>query len=590
MEKRLFKILMILMLLGIVCITFYLNMWNTEKPTMIAKNGRMNLLDWDFKKDGIVHLDGQWEIYFNQLLKPQDIKKREVERYFYIPGKLKEQLDGNTTGYMTLHLRVVVPEDVVYGIRIDSMLTSSKVWVNGVEQGGHGKVGKNIKNEKAIYLPVYGYFTPEDGVVDIVIQTSNYRDISPNIRSMDFGLKNQIMDEYMMNISMDNVIIGGLLMIELTYLAIYFLRGKEKSFLYFSILCFLIQLRCCILNERVLVQLYPHMPYELLSKTAAITYYLWIWTYVLFLKEQFKDVSDKIIYFSMVFGSVFTVICLMTENMIYDQLGILTQVLLLCIIIYILIFLIKKSIKGDQKGKLSLVAFFVLIITAMNDIFVNNGVLNNIYIFQIGMFVFAFLESYMLAVNFSMGFNRIKELSIENQEIYEKSIRDSLTNLYNHKYIKQVLSNKIEDYKENKEGFIVLMVDLDHFKSINDKYGHPFGDKVLVRISNLFMKMLRATDTIGRYGGEEFLIILPNTNMVEARKIAERIRKSVENLIWDDSLLKTSISIGLYENEATTKEECIKKVDDLLYRAKKNGRNRVEEYMGNSSQKIKNYA
>ncbi|MCT4620967.1 MAG: GGDEF domain-containing protein [Marinisporobacter sp.] len=590
MEKRLFKILMILMLLGIVCITFYLNMWNTEKPTMIAKNGRMNLLDWDFKKDGIVHLDGQWEIYFNQLLKPQDIKNREVERYFYIPGKLKEQLDGNTTGYMTLHLRVVVPEDVVYGIRIDSMLTSSKVWVNGVEQGGHGKVGKNIKDEKAIYLPVYGYFTPEDGVVDIVIQTSNYRDISPNIRSMDFGLKNQIMDEYMMNISMDNVIIGGLLMIELTYLAIYFLRGKEKSFLYFSILCFLIQLRCCILNERVLVQLYPHMPYELLSKTAAITYYLWIWTYVLFLKEQFKDVSDKIIYFSMVFGSVFTVICLMTENMIYDQLGILTQVLLLCIIIYILIFLIKKSIKGDQKGKLSLVAFFVLIITAMNDIFVNNGVLNNIYIFQIGMFVFAFLESYMLAVNFSMGFNRIKELSIENQEIYEKSIRDSLTNLYNHKYIKQVLSNKIEDYKENKEGFIVLMVDLDHFKSINDKYGHPFGDKVLVRISNLFMKMLRATDTIGRYGGEEFLIILPNTNMVEARKIAERIRKSVENLIWDDSLLKTSISIGLYENEATTKEECIKKVDDLLYRAKKNGRNRVEEYMGNSSRKIKNYA
>jgi diguanylate cyclase (GGDEF)-like protein len=565
-------------------------MWNTEKPTMIAKNGRMNLLDWDFKKDGIVHLDGQWEIYFNQLLKPQDIKNREVERYFYIPGKLKEQLDGNTTGYMTLHLRVVVPEDVVYGIRIDSMLTSSKVWVNGVEQGGHGKVGKNIKDEKAIYLPVYGYFTPEDGVVDIVIQTSNYRDISPNIRSMDFGLKNQIMDEYMMNISMDNVIIGGLLMIELTYLAIYFLRGKEKSFLYFSILCFLIQLRCCILNERVLVQLYPHMPYELLSKTAAITYYLWIWTYVLFLKEQFKDVSDKIIYFSMVFGSVFTVICLMTENMIYDQLGILTQVLLLCIIIYILIFLIKKSIKGDQKGKLSLVAFFVLIITAMNDIFVNNGVLNNIYIFQIGMFVFAFLESYMLAVNFSMGFNRIKELSIENQEIYEKSIRDSLTNLYNHKYIKQVLSNKIEDYKENKEGFIVLMVDLDHFKSINDKYGHPFGDKVLVRISNLFMKMLRATDTIGRYGGEEFLIILPNTNMVEARKIAERIRKSVENLIWDDSLLKTSISIGLYENEATTKEECIKKVDDLLYRAKKNGRNRVEEYMGNSSRKIKNYA
>lgn len=581
MKQKLGKIWVVLIILFVLCMCLFFNMHKPRKCFIEAKEGRMNLLDWEFEKNRIVHLDGQWELYFNQLLEPDDLKNIKTEKYFYIPEKLETQLDGKTTGYMTLHLKVLVPDNVVYGIRIESMLTASKLWINGVYQGGHGRVGKNIEEERAVYLPVYGYFTPIDGVVDIVIQTSSYREIHPIIRAIDFGLKKQIMDIYTINVAVDAVIIGGLLIIQLTYLAIYFLRRKEKSFLHFSILCFLIQLRCLILNERILVHIYPNMPYELLSKMAAITYYLWIWVYVLFLKDKFKDFSNKIIYLSGGFGVIFTAICLATDSIIYDRLGIFSEILLFFILVYILRFLMKKSRVKDRKGNISLFAFLILIITATNDILVNNRISDNIYIFQIGMLVFAFLESYMLAINFSFGFNRLEELSIENQNIYEKSIRDSLTNLYNHKYIEQKLIDAIKRFREKKETFTVIMIDIDYFKAVNDRYGHPFGDEVLVALSNLLMKSLRATDLVGRYGGEEFLIILPNTEIVEARKIAHRIRKNVENLSWECKKSNITISVGLYENEVYTKKECMKLVDELLYLAKKNGRNRVEESFEN---------
>ncbi len=567
----------VLVLILAIFIGLYINVCHSNAISVEAKCGVIDLLDWNFEKDGIIHLDGRWELYFNELLEPDKLKNRRPDGYFHIPGTLGAQLAGKTTGYMTLHLKMMVPDDIVYGLRINNRLSASKVWVNGVFQGSHGKIGKSFAEERAIYLPVYAFFTSENEKVDIVIQASNFRDIQPIIYSIDFGLKKQIMGVYTLSIIMDTLIIGALLMIELCYLAIYFLRRKERTFLYFAVLCFLIQLRCLVLNERILVQFYPEMPYELMSKIAAITYYLWVMMYVLFLKEQFEDFSKRMTDFAVLFGSIFTGICVVTINTFYDRLAIYGHVFLIIIILYLLVFLIRKSRERDINGRVSLMALLVLAITGINDVLINNGVFSNVYVFQIGMFIFAFLESYMLAINFSTGFTRLEELSLENQSIYEKSIRDGLTNLYNHKYIEQILSSSIDRYNELNEIFTVLMIDIDYFKAINDEYGHPFGDRVLIGISHMFKKSLRATDYVGRYGGEEFLIILPNTNKVEAREIAERIRSNIGNFTWFNGKLHITISIGLYENQVNTKEECVKHVDQLLYLAKDKGRNRVEE-------------
>ncbi|MCY6354279.1 sensor domain-containing diguanylate cyclase [Clostridium sp. ZS2-4] len=576
--KNICVIVIILFSMLLLCSDIFLNETTLNFPK--AEKGEINLTQWDFQNNGIVCLNGQWELYFNELLQLEDIKYKKTKQYFNIPGELIEQLDGKSQGYMTLRLKISLPDNKnVYGLRIDSMLTASKVWVNGVLQGSHGKVGKNKKEEKAIYLPVYAYFTPVNGIVDIVIQTSTYRDIEPIIREMYFGTKKQIMNICFKNTIMDVLVIGSLLIMGLHYLVLYLLRRKERSCFYFSILCLLIQLRIFILNERILVRIYPDMPYEVLSKIAAITYYLWTVVYILFLKEQFEDLSDKIVKVTIAFGTIFTVICLFTSSRIYDDLGIKSQVILVFILIYLLFFLIKKASKGNNKAQMSLLSFVILLITGVNDILVNDNMINNMYVFHIGMFIFALLEAYVLAVSYSNNFHNLEQLVIENKKNYQRSIRDSLTNLYNHSYIENVLISAVDRFNKTEEIFSVLMIDIDYFKNLNDKYGHPFGDEVLVNLSKLFKENVRNSDFAGRYGGEEFLIILPNTNIKDAEKIAERIRKEVQESSWSRENIEVTISIGVYQNRKFTKQECIETVDNLLYLAKHNGRNRIEKML-----------
>lgn len=207
----------------------------------------------------------------------------------------------------------------------------------------------------------------------------------------------------------------------------------------------------------------------------------------------------------------------------------------------------------------SLIAFTVLIISAGNDMLLNNGFLHvSRYIFQVGMFIFVLLETYSITINYSHQINKVKMLKKENQAIYEKSIRDGLTNLYNRHYIESILDNMIEIYNNEGVIFTIMMLDIDFFKLVNDTYGHLCGDKVLLSVSNVLMKVIRSTDYVGRYGGEEFIVIFAETRIEEAIEIAEGIRKNIEELSLDDGV-KITISGGLYENREDMKYTCIQR-------------------------------
>lgn len=156
---------------------------------------------------------------------------------------------------------------------------------------------------------------------------------------------------------------------------------------------------------------------------------------------------------------------------------------------------------------------------------------------------------------------------------------DSLTGLFNRKHLMDALALHMERYARNHNPFSILMADLDYFKQVNDRYGHLAGDAVLIEIGKIFQATLRSIDTAGRYGGEEFLIILDNSQEEEAEQTAERIRKAVEEstITVDGKTINVTLSIGVATiNELiNTDRELIGKADLALYEAKKNGRNRV---------------
>jgi diguanylate cyclase (GGDEF)-like protein/PAS domain S-box-containing protein len=181
----------------------------------------------------------------------------------------------------------------------------------------------------------------------------------------------------------------------------------------------------------------------------------------------------------------------------------------------------------------------------------------------------------MLKLN-NENINKLNNELVEmNNKLFQKSSRDSLTNLYNHQYINKILEDMLLQ-EHNKVELCVMMLDIDFFKKVNDNYGHLTGDKVLVTVSDIIKKCIRKEDYIGRYGGEEFLVILPHTTMSEAVMIAERIRSSTEAYDYGVEGLSLTISIGVAQYAGETPNMLVNKADKLLYQAKSMGRNRFE--------------
>ncbi len=176
------------------------------------------------------------------------------------------------------------------------------------------------------------------------------------------------------------------------------------------------------------------------------------------------------------------------------------------------------------------------------------------------------------------------QIVTENSRLFDRvknlSIRDSLTDLYNHRHSIELVVNEYERVGRYESGVSVLMMDIDHFKRINDEHGHPAGDLVLKEVARVLKDTLRAVDALGRYGGEEFMAVLPHTGYEEARQTGERLRRAIDEHGFRvaERELRATISVGVasYPSDSVDSPAAlIRAADKALYRAKQDGRNRV---------------
>ncbi len=171
--------------------------------------------------------------------------------------------------------------------------------------------------------------------------------------------------------------------------------------------------------------------------------------------------------------------------------------------------------------------------------------------------------------------------SIENASLYSQmermAITDGLTGLYNRRGLTQMGQREIDRARRFDRAFSVLMLDLDHFKELNDTHGHAAGDNVLRQLADLLSQLVRSIDVVARYGGEEFTILLPECPHDCGQEVAERLRRAVENTTFqtDAGELELSISLGLASgsNMPLDLEALIEAADRALYAAKEAGRN-----------------
>jgi len=173
-------------------------------------------------------------------------------------------------------------------------------------------------------------------------------------------------------------------------------------------------------------------------------------------------------------------------------------------------------------------------------------------------------------------------LGRHDESLNDLSITDGLTGLYNHRYLHEQLAREIRRSDRYRAPLTCLMLDIDDFKKVNDQWGHPFGDAVLAKTAGLIRETVRTTDTVGRYGGEEFLVMMPQTSREAALLLAERIRRTVEAYPFSlgDGMVHVTLSIGLATYPSLTlgvrnKSALLSAADQALYKAKRTGKNRT---------------
>ena len=179
------------------------------------------------------------------------------------------------------------------------------------------------------------------------------------------------------------------------------------------------------------------------------------------------------------------------------------------------------------------------------------------------------------------------ETALDVRRIYtleQESITDALTGTYNRRYLDRRLDEEV--LRASRYGFslAVLLLDIDHFKKINDEYGHPFGDGILAGLSHIVMNSVRKTDVVARYGGDEILVIATHTPLADAAELGERLRQRVEAAEMGQASesgagvpIQVTISIGVagYSDELSSGQSLIQAADQALYQAKQTGRNQT---------------
>lgn len=158
-----------------------------------------------------------------------------------------------------------------------------------------------------------------------------------------------------------------------------------------------------------------------------------------------------------------------------------------------------------------------------------------------------------------------------------KAMIDGLTGLWNRTYFETRLGAELSLARRSRQPLACIMLDLDHFKQVNDRHGHPFGDEVLRMVGQLLGENCRGEDVICRYGGEEFVVLAPNTIAPDATELAERIRSAIESFAWtcNGAAVKVTCSLGVADLRHAPPPSLVELADAALYKAKHSGRNRV---------------
>jgi len=464
-----FLIILLVFLAG--CMTTF-----TKNDVPVAEKGVLDLKDWDFNKDGLLKLNGEWQFYWNQLLFPQDFNKStlpEQTGYISLPrpwnGYFVDGKEISGKGFATFRLLVKTKvQQESLALKVLDMATAYRIWVNDKLVLSNGVVGKTYEKMEPQYYPKLTSIGTQSGDIILTIQVSNFHHKKGGVwEAITFGSESKIRDKREKSLSFEWFLIGSMLIMALYHFGLYALRRKDQSPLFFSLVCLLVAIRLSLVGERYLIHLYPNLNWELSQKMEYLTFYLGVPFFLMFMTSLFSEFSKRISYIYLWIGIAFSVFTLITPASIFTY-GLLYNNITFAFLILYIFSVFPRILLNQRDGAVwNILGVIVLILSVIVDILSVNNLITTTNIAPFGMFFFIFFQSIMLSVRFSKTFTTLETLSSEL----------ILTNETKDKYVRALKDSekKYRDLVENMDD-VFFIVDLDgRFKYVSPAVIRVFG-------------------------------------------------------------------------------------------------------------------
>lgn len=521
-------------------------------------------------RDEAIRLDGEWWFW------PRSAENPVLQK---VPAVWDALQPGRSSGIYKLTITGLQAGEL-YALRFKGLNSRAEISIDTRTIGIWGASGMS-------YVPRSFWFTPGQSTAELTVAVENSVQASGGLwMPVWLGSPDAIDRVTIVARFSDVLVFGAILMMALYHLALYVMRREERSTLYFSLFCILTVIKSGLSGEQVLAVVIPALGGTAGMRIAYLAVILMPITFLAYVSTVFPRKSLK--YSLVGFGALGTVqsaISVIAPVHIIQSWFLPYQIIVMAACLYLIFILIQEVRQHTSGSRLMLTGLAVLVAATGNDVLYDQKLISTFYSLGFGLFLFLFIQAVIMGRVFTRSFNEARDLNANlelrvaerTRELEQLSRIDALTNLTNRRHFWVLLEQEWERWIRYKQDFCLVMVDLDHFKELNDTLGHAAGDEALRNIASRLQANVRKTDICSRYGGEEFCLILPGTGVLEATSLMEKIRFLVasEPLVTHPVATLKTLSYGIAQaSHHLSPAELLEASDKLMYQAKEVGRNR----------------
>ena len=617
MKKSLPRASAILLVFALLVILFNVSTLMTEvlsdKSVPQAVKGEINLTQITLSEVGSVPLAGNWAFYWEKLLTPAQIDAGENEpTHIKIPHAwVRSTIDGQPMpihGVATYQVNVQTSKEYEHlSLKIPTIGTAYRLYIDDDLVSEGGKVGDSAATSEPAYNPDIILFNPKSERFSITVQVSNHDYHWGGIwRAIRLGETHNIHQEQYQQILRSTFLLAIFLTVALFNLIQFTLRTADPLPVIIALTCLLLGMREIESSQILHIAGLTQWSFVTNARINFLTFYATTPLLVAYFHLTFwQEYNKKLMMMIYLLCSAASLFVLFTPPVVFSQSMPFFQIFTILFMPYVFWGLIQAVRNQRHSARLLTLGSLFLFALVLNDILYSLDIIDTTLMVSFGLVAFILCQNYLTYIrfidagrqnallsetleqrnielqNFSQSLEqkveqRTDELAKANEKLGELAHKDMLTGLPNRRGMMIYIEESMVQHRHSNTPFCLLIIDFDKFKKLNDTLGHEAGDRALSEGAALMRKVLRVQDYVARWGGEEFLILLPGTPLKGAEILANKLKDNLRETLTASIGKKVLVTIGVAAFEAMdTLDSCFKRADKALYLGKESGRDKV---------------